>query len=168
MSTAEHRDKAKDFHAKCAILTISDTRTLDTDVSGHLIAEYLELAGHHIVDRALVHDEISAIGSNLNLWLEDDEVQVILTTGGTGIARRDTTIEVVKRMIDKPLPGFGELFRMLSYPQVGSAAMLSRAIAGLAGNTMIFTMPGSKNAVQLAMEKLIVPELSHLVWERQR
>lgn len=168
MSTTEHRQQAKDFHARCAILTISDTRTLDNDASGHLMAELLERAGHHIVDRALVRDEVSAIGSTLNQWLDDDDVQVILTTGGTGIARRDTTIEVVKRLIDKPLPGFGELFRMLSYQQVGSAAMLSRAIAGLSGNTMIFTMPGSKNAVQMAMEKLIVPEMSHLVWERQR
>ncbi|HAI14606.1 MAG TPA: molybdenum cofactor biosynthesis protein [Phycisphaerales bacterium] len=168
MSTTEHRQNAKDVHAKCAILTISDTRTLDTDTSGHLIAELLESAGHHITDRALVRDEVAQIGSTLTQWIEDDDVQVILTTGGTGIARRDTTIEVVKRMIDKPLPGFGELFRVLSYQQVKSAAMLSRAIAGLAGNTMIFTMPGSQNAVKLAMEKLIVPELSHLVWERHR
>jgi molybdenum cofactor biosynthesis protein B len=168
MSTSEHRDKSKDVQANCAILTISDTRTLDNDSSGHLIASLLEQAGHHIVDRALVKDEVTAIGSTLTRWLEDEDVQVILTTGGTGIARRDTTIEVVKRMITKPLPGFGELFRVLSYKHVGSAAMLSRAVAGLAGGTMIFTMPGSQNAVQLAMTKLIVPELAHMVWERQR
>ncbi|MFG0248988.1 MAG: molybdenum cofactor biosynthesis protein B [Phycisphaeraceae bacterium JB051] len=168
MSTTEHRDLAKETKANCAILTISDTRTLDTDSSGHLIAKLVEDAGHHIVDRALVRDEVTHIGSTLHNWIEDDEVQVILTTGGTGISRRDSTIEVVRRMITKPLPGFGELFRVLSYQQVKSAAMLSRAMAGLAGDTFIFTMPGSKNAVNLAMQKLIVPELSHLVWERKR
>ncbi|MBL4700054.1 MAG: MogA/MoaB family molybdenum cofactor biosynthesis protein, partial [Phycisphaeraceae bacterium] len=147
MSTLEHRGNAKDVHANCAILTISDTRSLDTDSSGHLIAQQLEQAGHHIEDRQLVRDEPPAIKAVLTRWLEDSDILVILTTGGTGIARRDTTIEVVNRLIDKPLPGFGELFRMLSYEQVGPAAMLSRAMAGLAGNTFIFTMPGSQNAV---------------------
>lgn len=168
MSTSEHKDQAKALHANCAILTISDTRTLDTDRSGHLIAAELEQAGHHIVDRELVKDEVTAIGSVLHRWVEDDNVQVILSTGGTGIARRDTTVEVVRRMITKPLPGFGELFRVLSYQEVRSAAMLSRALAGLVDDTLLFAMPGSKNAVQLAMEKLIIPELPHMVWERQR
>jgi molybdenum cofactor biosynthesis protein B len=104
----------------------------------------------------------------LRQWLEGEDIDAIFTTGGTGIARRDTTVEVVSRLLDKPLEGFGELFRMLSWDQVGPAAMLSRAVAGLAGETLIFAMPGSTAAVDLAMSKLIVPELPHLIWERRR
>ena len=168
MSTTEHRANAKDFHAQCAVLTISDTRTPQTDTSGQLICKTLTDTGHQIVKQNLVKDDISQIKATLDQWLNTSDIQVILTTGGTGISPRDTTIEVVGRLIDKPLSGFGELFRMLSYAEIGSAAMLSRAVGGLAGQTLIFAMPGSKNAVSLAMEKLILPELPHLLWERQR
>ncbi|MCC7191966.1 MAG: molybdenum cofactor biosynthesis protein MoaB [Phycisphaeraceae bacterium] len=168
MSTQEHREKAKGQSATCAILTISDTRNQATDEGGKTIRAALEASGHAIGEYAIVKDEPSQIDTQLRAWLARTEIHAILCTGGTGIARRDTTIEVVERLIDKKLDGFGELFRMLSWEQVGAAAMLSRAIGGLAGETLIFAMPGSTKAVRLAMEKLIAPELSHLVWERKR
>ena len=108
------------------------------------------------------------IDRQLRAWLADTSLHAIFCTGGTGIAKRDTTIEVVERLLNKKLDGFGELFRMLSWDQVGAAAMLSRATGGLAGETLLFAMPGSTNAVKLAMEKLLVPELAHLIWERRR
>lgn len=154
--------------ASCAVLTISDSRTPETDTGGDRIVHELETTGHRVVVRKLVPDEPDAIDGVLRAWCEDPAVQVILTTGGTGISRRDTTYEVVSRLLDKTLDGFGELFRMLSWHEVGAAAMLSRAIAGLSGETLVFTMPGSTNAVTLAMRKLIVPELRHLLWERSR
>ena len=168
MSTQEHRAKAKTQSASCAILTISDTRTEATDEGGKIIRQALEAAGHTVKAYAIVKDEPAQIEAQLKPWLADATLHVILCTGGTGIARRDTTIEVVERLLDKKLDGFGELFRMLSWDQVGAAAMLSRATAGLAGEMLLFAMPGSTNAVRLAMEKLIAPELSHLVWERRR
>ena len=168
MSTQLHRELAKNQSAACAILTISDTRTEATDEGGKIIRQALEAAGHTIKAYAIVKDEPKQIDAQLRAWLGDASLHAILCTGGTGIARRDTTIEVVERLLDKKLDGFGELFRMLSWDQVKAAAMLSRATAGLAGETLLFAMPGSTNAVRLAMEKLIAPELSHLVWERRR
>lgn len=168
MSSQEHRKKAASQSAVCAVLTISDTRTEATDEGGRIVRELLTAAGHSIKAHAIVKDEPTQIDAQLRSWLLDESLHAILCTGGTGIARRDTTIEVVERLLDKKLDGFGELFRMLSYEQVGAAAMLSRATAGLAGETLLFAMPGSTNAVRLAMEKLIAPELSHLVWERRR
>ena len=168
MSTAEHREKARGQSALCAVLTISDTRTPENDEGGRLIKNALLAAGHTVKSYAIIKDEPAQIGAQIKGWLSDPSFQVICCTGGTGIARRDTTIEVVERLLDKKLDGFGELFRMLSYEQVGPAAMLSRAVAGLAGETLIFAMPGSPAAVQLAMEKLIIPELPHLIWERKR
>ena len=167
-STNEHREKAKGQIARCAVLTISDTRTKETDKGGKTIIAALSAAGHDIADYAIVKDEPTQIVAQLKLWLADTNIHVICCTGGTGISSRDTTIEVVDRLLTKRLDGFGELFRMLSWDQVGSAAMLSRATAGLAGETLVFAMPGSTNAVELAMSKLIAPELSHLVWERRR
>jgi molybdenum cofactor biosynthesis protein B len=168
MGTADHRAQAAGRRARCAVLTISDTRTVQTDTGGALVARLLGDAGHDVVDRRIVKDEPAQIDAQLRAWLSDPSIQVICSTGGTGIARRDTTIEVVGRLLDKPLDGFGELFRMLSWQEVGAAAMLSRATAGLAGECLIFAMPGSTNAVQLAMSRLIIPELPHLVWERSR
>jgi len=150
------------------VLTISDTRTPATDSGGTVIVEALEAADHTLAARAIVRDQPPAIEAQLRAWIAEPGVQAILTTGGTGIARRDTTVEVVERLIDRPIPGFGELFRMLSYPQVQAAAMLSRALAGLCGDTVIFALPGSPDAVRLAMERLIIPELPHLLWERDR
>jgi molybdenum cofactor biosynthesis protein B len=172
-STNQHRTHAKDKSARCAVLTVSDTRTADSDTGGKLIIDALRGAGHTVSDYTLVKDEPKQIEKQLKSWLSPQSptpnpqpLNAILTTGGTGIAQRDTTVEVVRRLLDKELEGFGELFRMLSYEQVGPAAMLSRAVAGLSGETLLFTLPGSPNAVRLAMEKLIIPELPHMVWER--
>ena len=168
MAKQQHHEQAKGISANCAVLTISDTRTEADDKGGRCIIDALEAASHSVGDYAIVKDEPDQIESRLVQWLNDGAIQVICCTGGTEIARRDTTIEVVERLIDKKLDGFGELFRMLSWDEIGPAAMLSRAVAGLAGETIIFAMPGSTNAVNLAMTRLIVPELPHLVWERRR
>ena len=168
MSTAQHKQQAGQIACVCGVLTVSDTRTVETDGGGQRIQQLLRDAGHSIGAYAIVRDEPVQIEHALGEWLARTELQVIITTGGTGIARRDTTIEVVQRLIEKPLDGFGELFRMLSYQQVGSAAMLSRATAGLSGETLLFALPGSLDAVGLALEQLILPELPHLVWERRR
>ncbi|WP_432797075.1 MogA/MoaB family molybdenum cofactor biosynthesis protein [Poriferisphaera sp. WC338] len=175
-STGQHRQQAQGHTANCAILTVSDTRTPDTDASGKHLMSLLQNTGHHTAEYAIVKDDANDIEDQLLAWLDTKrqgkQINAILTTGGTGIARRDTTVEIVSRMIDKELDGFGEIFRMLSYQEIGAAAMLSRAVAGLLSSggqeTFIFTMPGSKHAVDLAMQKLILPELSHLIWERKR
>ncbi len=158
----------------CAVVTISDTRTPETDRGGDLVARLLATAGHEVRHRAIVPDDVGPIESSLAALLADGAIRCVLTTGGTGIARRDTTIEVVARLLTAELPGFGEIFRMLSFAEVGAAAMLSRAVGGLVarapergGDTFVFAMPGSVNAVELAMTRLVVPELSHLVWERR-
>ncbi len=166
------------------MLTVSDTRTPETDRSGPLIERLLTGAGHEIVDRAIVKDEPAQIEEALSRWLSDPNVQAVVTTGGTGIARRDGTIEVVSRLLRKELPGFGELFRMLSYEQVKGAAMLSRAVAGVASPagrgrlpdeaadgrkpTVIFALPGSTNAVETAVTHLIAPQLAHMIAELER
>ena len=168
MSTDQHRQQAAGQFANCAVLTISDTRSKSDDDSGRIIHELLQGAGHVVSDYRLVKDEPAQIEAQLRAWVNDPATQVICCTGGTGLARRDATIEVAQRLLEKKIDGFGELFRMLSWDQVGAAAMLSRAVAGLAGRTLVFVMPGSSRAVTLAMEKLIVPELPHLLWEQQR
>lgn len=162
----EHRRAAGDRIAGCAVLTVSDTRTPDTDTGGRLLREALTGAGHEILAHDLVRDEPDTVRARLEAWLEDPRIRLVLTTGGTGIAPRDTTIEVVESLLDKRLDGFGELFRMLSFEQVGSAAMLSRATAGLAGETFLFALPGSTNALRLALDRLILPEIPHLLWQR--
>ena len=174
-STAGHRSSAAKSvgTVPCAIITVSDTRTRETDKGGDLVQRLLEEGGHPVVERCIVADDPGAIDAALDGLLANEKVLAVLLTGGTGIAKRDTTIEVVRRRFVAELPGFGELFRMLSWEQVGAAAMLSRAAAGLAehttgGDTFLFAMPGSTNAVETAMVNLIVPELGHLVWERRR
>ncbi len=167
-SADRHRAAAAGRTAGCAVLTVSDSRTLETDAGGSFIVESLEGAGHKVLARELVRDEPLEIGRRIGEWMRAPEVQAIFTTGGTGVSSRDGTVEVVERYLDKRLDGFGELFRMLSWQEVGAAAMLSRAVAGLAGETLIFAMPGSAAAVRLAMERLILPELPHLIWERGR
>jgi len=152
----------------CAVLTISDTRTLETDSGGQLIVDALSGQGHRIVHRAIAKDEPAQIVRWLEEAAADPDVRVILTTGGTGIAPRDTTYDVVSRLLDKRLDGFGELFRMLSYQEVGAAAMLSRAIGGTFRGRVLLCMPGSTNAVRLALERLILPEIGHLAWEVAR
>jgi len=168
MSSEEHRATAAGLTAACAVLTVSDTRTEADDEGGRRIATALEGAGHRVVARTIVRDEPAAIDALLRTWLEAGEAEVVVTTGGTGITRRDTTVEVVERLLDKRLEGFGELFRMLSHREIGAAAMLSRAVAGLAGRAAVFALPGSPAAVRLALEELIVPELPHLLRELRR
>ena len=179
MSAEAHQQHAakqsKNRPVRCAVLTVSDTRTRDNDIGGDLVERLARDAGHAVIDRALVRDEPDAIREAMQRWLKREDIDAILSTGGTGIAKRDTTIEVVRSLLTSELDGFGELFRMLSWEQVGAAAMMSRAVAGLTsrdaeggGDTFIFAMPGSPNAVETAMKNLIAPQLSHLVWERRR
>jgi molybdenum cofactor biosynthesis protein B len=147
---------------------VSDTRTAETDVGGRLVAELLQSAGHQVVDRRIVRDEPDEVRAAVLQLAAQSDVDAVLLTGGTGLSRRDRTFETVSALIDKPLPGYGELFRWLSYQQIGPAAMLSRAVAGLHGQLAVFTMPGSPGAVRLAMERLILPELGHVVREARR
>lgn len=165
MSVHEHKSEAPDV-VRCKVITVSDTRTEETDKSGKLMIEYLENAGHKVVDYEIVKDEAIPIRSSILDGCEKDDVDVILTNGGTGIAKRDVTIETVSQLLEKEMVGFGELFRMLSYTEdIGSAAILSRAIGGTAMGKVIFSTPGSSGAVKLAMEKLILPEMAHAVRE---
>ena len=167
-STEQHRRAASDRKCLCAVVTVSDSRGPENDNGGDLIVKNLRQAGHTVVDRRWVRDEPEEIGKLISELLQKGEAQLIVTTGGTGISTRDTTVEVVERFLDKRLDGFGELFRMLSWEEIGAAAMLSRAVAGLAHGVFIFSLPGSAAAVRLAMERLVIPELPHLVWERGR
>jgi molybdenum cofactor biosynthesis protein B len=167
-SAQQHRFAARGQVAVCAVLSISDSRTRETDRGGRLLVDGLTGAGHQVSAYELVPDEPAQIEAQLRGWVESGAIELVVTTGGTGISSRDTTIEVVERLLDRRLDGFGELFRMLSWEQVGAAAMLSRAVAGLAAETVLFALPGSPNAVRLALETLILPELAHLLWERRR
>jgi molybdenum cofactor biosynthesis protein B len=153
---------------RCAVITVSDTRSFETDTGGQTIVDMLTAAGHQVVHRHLIRDEPSPMRALLESLREDPEIDVILMTGGTGLGSRDQTFETVSALLDKPLPGFGELFRMLSYQEIGAAAMLSRATGGLIGRKILLTMPGSRGGVRLAMEALIIPELGHLVREARR
>ena len=166
-SVNEHRSEGPPV-VRCAVITVSDTRTLETDTGGRTIIELLLAAGHEIADRQITRDDPAQIGRLLADLDSRTDIDAVLLTGGTGIGSRDQTFETVSGLLSKPLPGYGELFRMLSYEQVGSAAMLSRATGGLMGRKVLLTMPGSVAAVQLAMDKLILPELSHLVREARR
>ena len=159
-----HREAAPES-VRVAVLTVSDTRTPDTDTSGGLIKDTLKLASHKVVDYRIVPDEPELIRAVLAEWIARDDVEAVLSNGGTGIASRDTTYDAIAGMLEKRIDGFGELFRMLSWPEVGAAAMLSRAVAGVAGGTLIVAMPGSVKAVRLALTKLIVPEIGHLIYE---
>ncbi len=152
----------------CLVLTVSDTRTIDTDTSGRAIADLLIAAGHTVTARELVPDEPARVTEVIRTHLGRRDVRAVITTGGTGLTSRDTTFEAVSKLFDKRLDGFGELFRMLSYQQVGAAAMLSRACAGVATGCVIFVLPGSEAAVRLGMDKLILPELAHIVRELAR
>jgi molybdenum cofactor biosynthesis protein B len=167
MSHTDHKAHAPGS-VRCYVLTVSDTRTEDTDASGRAIADLLRAAGHSLVGRAIVKDDPDQIRSTIERHLANPDVQVIITTGGTGITSRDSTYEVVNGMLHKRLDGFGELFRMLSYEQIGAAAMLSRACAGLVSGRIVASLPGSEAAVRLATERLLIPELGHLVREASR
>lgn len=166
-SVHKHRESAPES-VRVAVLTISDTRTRENDTGGDTIQELMQAAGHEVVERTIVRDEASAIRTVLVNLLANSEVDAVITTGGTGISARDTTYEVVDRMVEKRLDGFGEIFRMLSYEEIGAAAILSRAIAGAVGTKLVASLPGSRNGVRLAMEKLLVPEIAHVVFELRK
>lgn len=166
-STAQHRcDSPK--NVRCAVVTVSDTRTLETDRGGKLVADLLIAGGHGVTGREIVRDDPREIEPLVRRLADPAAVDAILITGGTGIAARDQTFETVSGLLDKTMPGYGELFRMLSYEDIGPAAMLSRAVGGVINNVVLLTMPGSTAAVQLAMDKLIVPEIGHLVFEARK
>ncbi len=161
-SAAEHREKSAATVA-CAVVTVSDTRTLETDASGQTLVDSLLAAGHKVLERTIVPDEPVELRRLVSGLAASSSIEAILLSGGTGIAPRDQTPDAIGALLTKELPGYGELLRMLSYEEIGPAAMLSRAIGGMIDQTVVLTMPGSTAAVRLAMEKLILPELGHLV-----
>ena len=167
MSHIEHR-RAAPSSTRCFVVTISDTRTEDDDTGGRTIVQLLSAEGHEVRGKTIVPDDPVAVRSELETRLADPTLQVVVTTGGTGISSRDQTYDVISGLLDKKLDGFGELFRALSYQEIGAAAMLSRACAGTARGKILISIPGSENAVRLAMTKLILPELGHLVREVSR
>jgi molybdenum cofactor biosynthesis protein B len=162
VSQVEHKTYAPTA-VTCFVLTVSDTRSADTDTSGQAIRQMLESAGHKLTGSTIVRDEPDVVRQAVKLEVVAAHTEVVIITGGTGLSSRDTTYEAVSGLFDKRLDGFGELFRMLSFEDIGPAAMLSRATAGVAGQTAIFLLPGSEKAVRLAMERLILPELGHIV-----
>lgn len=166
-SAQQHREQAPES-VGCAVVTVSDTRTLDNDRSGQEIVQRLAQVGHRIVERLIVPDEPELLESAVRRFVDLAEVEAILLTGGTGIAPRDQTPETIRRLLTAEIPGYGELFRLLSYQEIGAAAMLSRALGGVVGSKVVLLMPGSTAAVRLAMEKLICPELAHLVEHARR
>ncbi|HHT7190570.1 TPA: MogA/MoaB family molybdenum cofactor biosynthesis protein [Bacillus cereus] len=168
MSVTEHKKQAPK-EVRCKIVTISDTRTEETDKSGQLLHALLKEAGHIVTAYEIVKDDKESIQQAVLAGYHREDVDVVLTNGGTGITKRDVTIEAVSALLDKEIVGFGELFRMISYLEdIGSSAMLSRAIGGTIGRKVVFSMPGSSGAVRLAMNKLILPELGHITFELHR
>jgi molybdenum cofactor biosynthesis protein B len=166
-SVQQHRESAPET-VRIAVLTVSDTRTPETDTGGDVVEELMRGAGHEVVAREIVRDEAASIRTRLVDLLDRTDVDAVVTTGGTGISARDTTYEVVDRMIEKKLDGFGELFRMLSYEEIGAAAVLSRAVAGTVGTKLVASLPGSRNAVRLGLERLLAPEIAHVVFELRK
>ncbi|WP_255570451.1 molybdenum cofactor biosynthesis protein B [Cohnella sp. CFH 77786] len=163
--TEQHKQEAP-ARVSCLVVTVSDTRKEETDKSGQLIRRLLEEQGHEVAGHRIVPDEYGIIAELLRAAADDPAVEAVLLNGGTGIAARDVTVEAVRSVLDKELPGFGEIFRFLSFAEdIGSAAILSRAVAGTMGRTAVFAMPGSTGAVKLAMTRLILPELGHVMRE---
>jgi molybdenum cofactor biosynthesis protein B len=167
MSAEQHRRSAPAVLG-FAVITVSDSRGPEDDVGGRTIREMAAASGHRIEDSTLVRDDVSAIRAAVRALLARPGVDVVVATGGTGFSPRDLTLEAVEPLFDRSIAGFGELFRMLSYNQVGAAAMLSRAAAGLIGDRVVFLLPGSPKAVTLAMEALILPEAGHLLGQARR
>jgi molybdenum cofactor biosynthesis protein B len=163
----EHKSHAP-TSVRCFVLTVSDTRTRETDTGGRAIADLLLAAGHIVADQTIVKDDPDLVRGTIERQLARPDVDAIITTGGTGITSRDSTYEAVSAMLHKRLDGFGELFRMLSYADIGPAAMMSRAVAGLVAGRIVISLPGSEAAVRLAMERLVVPEIGHLVQQARR
>jgi molybdenum cofactor biosynthesis protein B len=166
-AVSEHRAAAL-ASLNLVVMTVSDSRTLETDTSGALIVAMSEAAGHRVIERVIVPDEPARMTPLLKHFAGNDLLHAILITGGTGISPRDQTYETVSALLTKPLPGYGELFRMLSFAEIGPACVLSRAVGGLVGSVVVLVMPGSKAAVELAMTKIILPELPHIVREARR
>jgi molybdenum cofactor biosynthesis protein B len=162
---AHHHRQAAPARVCTAIVTVSDTRTLETDTGGALVETMLEEGGQAVTGRRIVPDDPDAIRGALQAVLSEEATQAVIFTGGTGVAPRDVTPDTIEPLLERVVPGFGELFRMLSYEDIGSAALLSRALAGLVGGKVVCVIPGSRGAVRLAMEKLILPELGHLAGE---
>jgi molybdenum cofactor biosynthesis protein B len=166
-SVTQHKAEAPP-HAACFVLTVSDTRTAQNDTSGLAIRDLLVSAGHHVAGFRIVPDEPSQVSAVVREQVADDGVQAIITTGGTGVTSRDGTFEALDGLFEKRLDGFGELFRMLSFQEIGAAAMMSRATAGTIARKAIFVLPGSEHAVRLAMTRLILPELGHVLQQLSR
>lgn len=166
-STTQHRQESP-RSVRVAVVTVSDTRTIETDRGGQLVVDMLASSGHTIAGREITPDEPARIRSLIEKFADPQAIDAVLITGGTGITARDQTYETISGLLTKTMPGYGELFRMLSYEEIGPAAMLSRAIGGVMGGVLVLTMPGSVAAVRLAMEKLIVPEIGHLVYEARK
>ncbi|MEB3283214.1 MAG: MogA/MoaB family molybdenum cofactor biosynthesis protein [Lyngbya sp.] len=162
MASLPHPDPC-DVKINCAVITVSDTRTRETDKSGQLIQTLLTQAGYQIKQYLILPDEPGDIQTEVQRLCQLPDLDALILNGGTGIAPRDTTYDAIEGMLEKTLPGFGEIFRSLSYAEIGSRAVASRAVAGVCHRTLVFSLPGSSNAVKLAMEKLILPELTHLV-----
>jgi len=163
MAVTEHKDKAHRT-VRCAVITASDTRTAATDTSGQRIKDLLAAQNQPVVSYQVLKDEPVQIAAAVGALLEQPEVDAIIINGGTGIAPRDTTFEAIQGLLEKEISGFGELFRMLSYQDIGSAAMLTRATAGVARGKVVVSLPGSTGAVELAMTKLLLPELGHMLF----
>jgi molybdenum cofactor biosynthesis protein B len=167
MSYKEHKDKSPKT-VSCAVLIISDSRTEDTDESGKLIKQRLSENGHRVLAYAILKNDADTIREKMENLLEQEELQVIITSGGTGASHRDVTVETVSPILEKKLDGFGELFRSLSYQEIGTASIMSRAIAGVANNKIIICIPGSLGAAELAIDKIILPEIGHMIREATR
>jgi molybdenum cofactor biosynthesis protein B len=165
MHTHEQHKKHAPATIRVAVVTVSDTRTPETDESGRVLRDLLADAGHDVVRSEILPDEAPRIVRAAAQAIEDASIDAVVFTGGTGAGPRDVTVEALRPLLHKELPGFGELFRMLSFQEIGSAAILSRALAGVAHRTVVIALPGSAAAVRLAMERLVVPELGHLVSE---
>ncbi|MCB9452248.1 MAG: MogA/MoaB family molybdenum cofactor biosynthesis protein [Anaerolineaceae bacterium] len=165
MGADDHRQRAGNAPVTVAIVTVSDTRTPETDENRTYIETRMTELGHHVAAYRLIKDEPDQVAGVIEELAVLPGMQIVLFNGGTGISPRDTTYDVVSRYLEKTLPGFGELFRMISFQQIGAAAMLSRATAGVYQNVLLVSMPGSTNAVKTALEQLIIPELNHLAWE---
>ncbi len=167
MGYQEHKHKSLNS-VSCAVLTLSDTRTERDDESGRLIRQKLSETGHPVILHCILKNETDSIQKKIYELLKEEELQVIITSGGTGISHRDITVETISPILEKKLDGFGELFRFLTYGEIGTGSIMSRAIAGMAGGKVILCLPGSPEAINLAMEKIILPELGHLVREATR
>jgi molybdenum cofactor biosynthesis protein B len=163
----EHRRDQK-AEAVCALVVTSDVRKSETDETGKIAIRLLEGDGHTVVDRIIVRNDSVQIKEAIEGLLEDERIKVVVTSGGTGIGSKDMTVDTVSQLFDKRIEGFGELFRRLSFEEVGHSAILSRASAGVAAGKLVFCLPGSRNAVELALREIILPSLGHMIWEVER